>query len=355
MKKNISIITLLGGFALLITGTIILSSCEGPAGPPGLDGEDGEDGQDANETCIICHNAEVVLLAKQQQALSSHHLTGGNYGRNHTDCAPCHTHQGFIEVLATGEVETANTIADPAPINCRTCHLIHTNYDETDWDLVTTSAVDLQFGDATVDLGDSDNLCVNCHQSRPVDPLPVAGGENVSITSSRYGPHHGPQANNLWGVGGYEFAGSMSYPDPGSHAHANAGCSMCHMAEVPYGGVTAGGHTFNMTYEYHGHAEDNINGCVVCHPSLEDFDYNDLQTEVESLLDQILAIMVANGWADESGSINASSDTPLDLLPDQAGAILNYKTMEEDRSLGIHNPVYTVALLTNTLESLMAN
>lgn len=352
MKKNISMISLLGGFALLIAGAVLLSSCEGPAGPPGLDGEDGEDGRDANETCIICHNAEVVLLAKQQQTLSSHHLTGGNYGRNHTDCAVCHTHQGFIETQATGLLETANTIADPAPINCRTCHLIHHNYDESDWGLVTTSAVDLRHGDATVDLGGSDNLCVNCHQSLALNPLPVPGGGDVSIVSSRYGPHHGPQANTLWGVGGYEIEGSKSYPAPGTHAHANAGCVMCHMAEVPYGGVTAGGHTFNMTYEYHGSTEENINGCVGCHQSLEEFDYNDLQTEVEGLMAQIQAIMVTNGWLTESGSVIASSGTPLVLSPDEAGAIVNFKTMEEDRSHGIHNPVYTVALLTNTLESL---
>jgi hypothetical protein len=343
MKKNISTMILSGGFALFTAGTFFLSSCEGPAGPPG---------EDANETCIICHNDQVVLLAKQQQTLSSHHLTGGNYGRNHTDCAVCHTHQGFIETQATGELETANVITDPAPINCRTCHMIHHNYDESDWSLVTTSEVDLRFGDATVDIGGPANLCVNCHQSLPVSPLPVAGGGDVSITSSRYGPHHGPQSNTLWGVGGYELAGSKSYPDPGSHPHANAGCTTCHMAEVPYGGVTAGGHTFNMTYEYHGSTEENINGCTGCHQGLEEFDYNGLQTEVEDLMDQILAIMVTNGWADETGSVNASPDAPLVLTPDQAGAVMNYLTIEADRSSGIHNPEYTVALLTNTLESL---
>ena len=333
----------------MIAGAVIFSSCEGPAGPPGLDGEDG---QDANETCIVCHNAEVVLLAKQQQTMSSHHLTGGNYGRNHTDCAPCHTHQGFIETQASGEVETANTITDPAPINCRTCHLVHNNYDATDWALITTSAIDLQYGDATVDFSGSDNLCVNCHQSRPVSPDPNTDTGDLSITSSRYGPHHGPQGNNVWGVGGYEIAGSKSYPDAGTHAHAGAGCTTCHMAEVPYGGVSAGGHTFNMTYEYHGSVEGNINGCVGCHASLEEFDYNGFQTEIEGLFDQIHAILVTNGWINEDGSVKASSGSPLVLSPDQVGAILNYKTIEEDRSVGIHNPVYIEALLTNTLEFL---
>ena len=56
MKKNISFITILSGFALLIVGALIFSSCEGPQGAPGLDGSsgtDGVDGMDANETCIV--------------------------------------------------------------------------------------------------------------------------------------------------------------------------------------------------------------------------------------------------------------------------------------------------------------
>jgi hypothetical protein len=169
------------------------------------------------------------------------HLTGGNYERNSADCAKCHTHQGFHEALETGAV--AGSITDAAPINCRTCHMIHNNYDESDWMLVTESAVDLDFGGATIDLGGPANLCVNCHQFRAVNPMPVVGGGDVTITSSRWGPHHGPHSNNLWGIGGYLIAGSKSYPEAGSTTHAEAGCTACHMAPVPYGGRMAGGHT----------------------------------------------------------------------------------------------------------------
>ena len=63
MKKKISIVTLLGAFAILIAGAFIMSSCEGPAGPAGAagadgaDGEDGIDGIDASTTCIQCQTA----------------------------------------------------------------------------------------------------------------------------------------------------------------------------------------------------------------------------------------------------------------------------------------------------------
>ena len=46
MKKNISIISLLSVFAILIAGAVIMISCEGPTGPAGPAGQDGQDGTD---------------------------------------------------------------------------------------------------------------------------------------------------------------------------------------------------------------------------------------------------------------------------------------------------------------------
>ena len=394
MKKNISIVTLLSGFALLIVGALILSSCEGPMGPAGPSGDDGAagptgangaagpagdagadgangadgingvdglngaDGVDGNGTCIVCHDDDVVLLAKQQQALSSHHLEGGNYARNHTDCSICHNHQGFTTYMATG-LEPASDVMDPAPITCRTCHMIHVNYDDTDWMLVDELPVVLTHGDATVDLGGSSNLCVNCHMSREIDDFPVVGStDSVWVKSSRWGPHHGPQGNNLWGVGGYEVVGSMTYPTPGSHPHVSMmgmGCVECHMAPIPYGGREAGGHTFNMNYEYHDEETANsATACNECHTELDDsFDYKDTQTTVDALIVDLETIFIAKGWIDAAGgSWNVPRNDSLGVTSDEAGAMINYKTVTEDRSRGIHNADYMIALLTNSLESL---
>jgi len=182
--------------------------------------------------------------------------------------------------------------------------------------------------------------------------MPVVGGDSVTITSSRYGPHHGPHANNIWGIGGYLVAGSKTYPEAGSHPHANNGCVQCHMAPTPYGGRSAGGHTFNMTYEYHEAVEGNIDACTACHPSIEDtesFDYNDVMTTMDGLVAQLEAKFVANGWIDEPGD---SWNTPLRVSADEAGAMLNYKIITEDRSRGVHNGAYMIALLTNSIESI---
>jgi hypothetical protein len=47
-------------------------------------------------------------------------------------------------------------------------------------------------------------------------------------------------------------------------------------------------------------------------------------------------------------------DGGLVVSADVAGAMLNFKTVEEDRSHGVHNPKYMIALLKNALEVMQA-
>ncbi len=324
-------------FALVVC-VQLASSCEGPAGVAG---------EDANETCVQCHNDATLVLAKQLQASNSGHMTGGNFERNASDCAACHTHEGFLDRMESGEMEASMDISNPTPPNCRTCHTIHINYDTTDFALRYTDPVTLMVNGATIDFGNKGNLCSNCHQPRVTDPYPTEGGGNVEITSSRYGPHHGPQSASIWGTGAFEITGSKSYAAPGSHAHVSAGCTTCHMAEA-YGNQ-AGGHTFKMAYDYHGGEVDNIAGCNTsgCHSDLEDFDYNDVQTNVEELLDSLGNVLVSKGFLSASGSVTTGTYSSND-----AGVILNYQWILEDKSMGVHNSKYIEALLVNSLEYL---
>ncbi|MBL7113852.1 MAG: hypothetical protein ISS19_18080 [Bacteroidales bacterium] len=321
-------------FALAICMNLT-SSCEGPAGVAG---------EDANESCVQCHNDATQVLAKQLQTANSGHMTGGNFERSDFDCASCHTHEGFLDRMESGEMEASADISNPTPQNCRTCHTIHINYDSTDFALRYTDPVTLWVNDVTVDFG-TGNLCTNCHQPRIIDPMPTPGGGDVTITSSRYGPHHGPQSAVIWGTGAFELAGSQTYAAPGSNAHVNAGCITCHMAEA-YGNQ-AGGHTFRMGYEYHDELEPNLAGCLGCHSSIESFDYNDVQTEIEELFDSLGNVLVNKGFLKASGSVVTGT-----YDSDDAGVILNYKYIEEDKSMGIHNPKYVEALLVNSLEHL---
>ena len=329
---------------ILMTGMFLsfLSSCEGPAGVAG---------NDANESCTQCHDNNTTILARMLQAKNSGHQTGTTFERNDATCAPCHTHQGFLEVLATGAKSTASKISNPLPANCRTCHKIHENYNSTDFDLRSVAPVELWINGATVNLGGSGNMCVNCHQPQKPSPLPVLNGDQVSITSNRWGPHHGTQSAILFGTAAYEVAGSMEYPDEGSHRHVGLGCNACHMAE-PFGAF-AGGHSFSMTYSSYGFETEHLAGCVACHSTAKNFDIQGIQTEVEDLLGQLKTKLVDAGWLDAtSGLVNASAASPLVLTADQAGTLLNYYMVKEDGSMGVHNHKYTLALLKNSLAAI---
>jgi hypothetical protein len=340
-------------FSLTLTAfflaALVIIGCEGPAGPPGADGADGQDGTDANATCTQCHNDDSEVFVKSLQAGNSKHMTGGAFERSDADCAACHTHEGFLDRMESGEMEASTDIADPSPPNCRTCHKIHMNYDASDFAIRYPDPVQLWVNDVAVDLGVS-NQCANCHQPRIPDPMFTIGGDSIDIDDMRWGPHHGPQSAMLWGTSAYEVAGSMSYPAAGGTTHASAGCEQCHMPDAY--GTQAGGHTFKMSYEYHGRESDWVAGCTDCHSSIEDFDYHDVQTQVSTLLDSLHHVLMAEGLLDEDGYLVADEDAPLRVSPEEAGFLYNFKFIEEDLSMGVHNPGYAMALLKNSLEAL---
>lgn len=360
MKKNYLFLS------MLVTGLMIfaiaISSCtkEGPAGAPGKDGEDGIDGQDGTATCIECHDNSQDIFAKVNQWEASTHATGGNFERNGTSCAPCHTSQGFLERMAAGTMETGAAISNPNPPNCYTCHNIHDTYTTDDWALTYTDPVELWNSGAgaraTIDLG-TGNLCGNCHQSRVVDPFPV-DGQNYEITNRRYGPHHGPVANMIAGMGGYEYPG-QSY---GNSMHTNLvtnSCTTCHMAEAY--GTQSGGHQMGASYEYHGSVELNVAGCTECHPDEDGLItlVEETQEEINGLLADLKTAMMNGGILTEDdyvmgadGENYASSSNPANLTADQLGAIVNYQTVREDRSAGVHNYLYAKALLQTSIDAL---
>jgi hypothetical protein len=340
MKKLITLLFIVPG---LVLAMIVATSCtkEGAQGPKG---EDGINGTDGTATCGQCHNDSQVLTAKINQWEHSTHAIGGNYERNGGECAICHTSQGFLGYNVDGsydpEAEGA-MISNPNPINCYTCHNIHSDYVVDDYAFTVTEAAELRnTGGTTFDFGYG-NMCATCHQGRTVDPMPVVGGPDITFTTTRYGVHHGPQGNTVAGMGLFE---------PGSynaHAHSNIEntCVTCHMAE-PYG-AQAGGHTFFMGYEYHGGIELNLAGCITCHTDEDNLLENteELQTEIAGLLVDLKLLLDAAEITEE-GSDSSIGGT---YTPEVAGACLNYKAITEDRSLGVHNPTYIKKLLEGSI------
>ena len=103
-----------------------------------------------------------------------------------------------------------------------------------------------------------------------------------------------------------------------------------------------GGHTFSPTYA----------NCIDCHDDIydfDDFDVNGYRTNLEEMLDDLLAYFIGEGWYDP---VDDDLNSNINLHPDHAGAVWNYKLVTEDKSLGVHNPAYILALITNTHESL---
>ncbi len=125
---------------------LILIGCEGdtgPAGPAGVDGTDGidgVDGTDLNENCTQCHVSSTTIISRRQQfAISGH---GTAYTRDTGLCVNCHSHQGFLDRVATGVwAEPEAPLADVAVMNCRTCHQIHSTYTDDDYAFTRSGAV----------------------------------------------------------------------------------------------------------------------------------------------------------------------------------------------------------------------
>ena len=361
---------------------LAVAACEGPegpagpAGPAGPQGPAGPPGDDAAAGCTQCHVADVSMSEKQAQYETSTHLLGGHFERNSASCAACHTHQGFVERIAAGTMTAAEAIATPLPIDCRTCHQIHTTYTSADYALRSTDPValfntDYETGSViTVDYGAAaGNLCAQCHQGRPLTDrvaggiLPVIDGPTVEVTSSRFGLHHGPQAQVVGGIGAYEFTGSSTITGgPSTHgdpAENTKLCATCHMAEST-SGLELGSHTWRVSFDNNGVREPNVAGCNTsgCHNNFEDFtEFGDVPSQILDLLVQVEQILVDAGFKREM-----TPGYTYDLLSTQVNtgvwsanlvaAMLNWQMFAEDRSLGLHNPPYARAVLQNTLEKI---
>lgn len=349
MKFNSLFKILLFGFVCAFIATsCVKEGPMGPAGADGADGVDGVDGQDGQVTCLVCH-AGTNMDAKQAQFAMSVHRAGlvaVAYAGGRASCAQCHSHEGFVQYAVFGEV--LGDITNPTAWKCNTCHGLHKTFESADYALRLSDPVHPIFDpESTMDLKGNSNLCANCHQSRRAEPLLDSdpGATEYRITSTHYGPHHGAQSNVVAGVGFAEIVGSVAYPAAGSNFHlehngeANS-CTGCHMGTYD-AEHTGGGHTW----------VPNLSACIECHGTdMEDYNYGGLQTEVEHLLEQLRDKLVEAGVVEYVEADDAYEPVVGTYPMDHARAFFNWVGLEEDRSLGAHNPKYIKALLINSIE-----
>ncbi len=376
MKKFLRINLFLATVCILAMAAF--TACEGPAGVPG---EDGQAGVDANETCKKCHNSTSGMVAKSKQLNHSLHASGEAWLEGtRNSCAPCHSNEGFLDVIAKKPAKnkynaSAAALTDPTSFSCRTCHKIHTAYDSTDYAFTTTAPIDMLIDTTktlTLDFGtgSSSNLCAKCHQPRIVKQMDFNGAPTTAytaITSYRWGTHYGTQGAIAGGKGAMEFTGAETYAN--SAHKAGATCASCHGAAAS--GIS-GGHTFSVVNEETGAI--NTNGCVKCHTtgtSALTTKINNTKTEIDNLLNQLGAKLDAflekedgayTGYIDlydASANSNAryknpnSGNVALPTVDNRtAAALVNFMLVFRDKSHGIHNYPYTRALLKNSIAAL---
>lgn len=280
--KKFTILLLAAGMFVSLTG-IMFTGCT----KKGDKGDPGTNGVDANQTCKLCHSPTVVDKVSTQFELAKHSWGTVSFEEaGNTGCTPCHCQEAFVYVSKNSIPSTftfsggkwnndyATDNADAiGAITCFTCHSsLHTTYGYSDLLAFTTTApvsMTMWGGAKTIDLQQDSaksNLCVKCHQPRPLtcgnDPagrlfpydsillVPNAimydstkGAKNIYAKPSyRMHVHYGAVGAVYAGMGGIEFPGTVAY---GNSKHTTvAACPQCHMAE-PMTGM-AGGHAFNV-------------------------------------------------------------------------------------------------------------
>jgi len=329
---------------MIVAASMIITACT-KEGPQGVAGKDGTNGKDANETCKLCHSATVVDSVAVQFELAKHSWgeaafeEAGNAG-----CAPCHEHKGFLYVCKnsipstfsfTGGkwVNDYSSVASDAigDITCFTCHSsLHTTYGYSDITALTTTApvpMTMWGGTKTIDLtqdGGKSNLCVKCHQPRPLTcgndaagrllnydsvlnfPLAVMYDSTTGVKNTMLKPSYRMHVH--YGAVGAVFAGKGAIEYPGTESYTNsphstlAACVDCHMA--PMTGI-AGGHAFNVrnakesalgsgtTWNFNG---CNVTGCHADNPlDATTSKWKNTRSEIKGLLDGLAAKINACG------------------------------------------------------------
>jgi hypothetical protein len=284
----------------------------------------------------------------------SNSFAQGSSGQNNNlgNCIRCHDGQGFINF--TKGLTTNTTGMQKSQLKnhtCATCHDPHGGNNQ--YALRTTPVIADTLGNGYhYTEGGLGKLCMSCHKGRR---------DNVSytqsnVTSSHWGPHYSVQADVFLGENAAEF-GSPFASTPHKLALENA-CVDCHMvATTDTGTVTrdrVGGHSWILNDE-----ENNFfhtAKCTGCHgakTSWDDFtakaDY-DGNGIIESIpkeiagLERLLRIYLPPVGID---SIDYSQIDNNNL--NQKKAYFNYQIIHYDGSKGMHNTMFAVDVLTQSI------
>jgi len=392
---------------------------QGEPGPPG-DGAGGDSGGGTvpvgtlNASCMKpCHTFAGIV---EQWKTSRHYATyvanlGGEEVESWTgakSCGNCHASDG-PELRLAGDVTYTGTTGPVglghgqinykdsvsssikeivyagqttvAVVGCGTCHdnspahdphVSGGNYVAGSFPLrVPSGADDYAMVEKSSAVGTSDgsnvgkykagNACMWCHKSRKdVTNYILTTATNVSITSTSWGPHLGPQADVYAGAGkgAYEYI-PKAYANS-SHTAFATGCVQCHMPPVVENG-NIGNHSFY----------PQLSTCQNCHMNSTSFDVSGGQSLVKNMLQSLrtrldsLKLLTRDGVNTLGTALNDQDYASDNALPASAtgaagrppvtgptaGALYNYFVMARGSGFGVHNPTYAKQVLYDSIES----
>jgi hypothetical protein len=310
----------------------------------------------STDVCAWCHDAGTHHVYPEQWDYSGH-ANPPTYptGPERASCARCHTPEGFIEFVEGKTVTEHNW----APFSCAMCHDPHSH--DHEHQLRTVNAT-LSNGEI-VTKGGTGKLCMNCHQSRR------EANSYSDEPQSHFGPHYMTQADIFMATNVVTFGKTLP-SSPHISAITNL-CVDCHMypGKVDDAGnvLLVGSHTWEM-HDLEGN--DNVAVCADCHgdigDSFEEKKYylngnadhdgdgveEGVHEEVEGLMD-ILASMLPKAEGHEAYDPHDEVDTTWTKT--ELKAAYNYEMVYYDRSHGIHNPAFIVALLKVSIQALLNN
>lgn len=337
-------------------GNIQCENCHGPASQHWQQADTNKiDVSISVGACAWCHDSGTHHVRPFEWAQSGHSHAPR---RLTSPCNECHTGSGFIDKF-DGDGKVTKATLDEG-VTCATCHDPHSDANASQLRTVADVALGATNEPvATVTGGGAGMICMQCHKSRH------SGAVEALVYSSRFGPHHSPQADMLAGVNAADYSGmSISAPlNPHLTAVADT-CAGCHMQNIE-GDATfgssymyAGGHTMKMTAT---NGVDVTKACLPCHVTdtfdlkyRVDRDYDNdgnyaegVQTEVAGLMEQIAIMLPPAG----TNTITLTSA----YTPAQLKALYNMRFVEYDGSQGVHNPGYAIGLLKAAIADLQAD
>ena len=331
-------------------------NCHGPGSQHASNGGDTMEISVATNTgaCSQCHDSPPNEPLSQEWAASMHAITTTDPAGN-ASCVGCHTGSGFIDRM--NGVKSTNLTYNS--INCYTCHESHGKTAPSNAAHLIRNMGTVTLADGTkVTTGGEGSLCMNCHQARQNAARYAAS----TAGSAHFGPHQGPQADMIAGANGFTYG--QQIPTSAHQFAIKDTCVGCHMQTLANNDpnfLKAGAHTWNMSYTPAGAktATELVAACQACHGPVKTFDFplldyngdgqiEGIQTEVQSLLDQLSAMLPPAGQPKTGLTIDSTWTQP------QLEAAYNWLFVTNDGSKGVHNTAYAVGLLKASIADLQS-